>query len=963
MITFRFVWTISIATLVAALLSGCARSDPASGADAKGSVTVSHIQVEAMEQPIGVDVVKPRFSWHLESQRRGVMQTAYEVQVGSHPGGNDLWSSGKVPTDRPWSEYAGPALSSRTRYWWRVRAYDELGNATPWHEPRWFETAFMDTKEWTADWIAAGGAWRAPATCIVNVLPVNRSCQRPAPLLRHSFQLREKPKSARLYAATAGYGIYSLNGARVTEAVLDPARSRLSKRVRYTTHDVTELLRPGENALGVELGQGFYGVLLVDIYLTPKPQPRMSLELHIEYEDGSRQVVRSDAKSAWRSIEGPTTYQDPHYGETYDGRIATALRGWNKPGFDDSAWVPAKSIESPGGGLSSQMLRPVRVTEERRFSSIRESRPGVYVLTADQSVAGMVEVLVRNAKPGSDITIGYSDKLDDSGEPLLNPEPLSVLRGQMSSQWDHFLTAGAGDESWTSRFSYKGFQYIRVSGWPHPEGPSIEDFRIKVVHTDFPATSTWSSSNDLLNRLWLNARWAVRQNSISVPTDGAVAEKAGWTGDANIMAATTAYLFDTRRYHSKYMEDIADCQAENGSIPNQVPSEDEALVPSPGWDNALFELPRVLELWYDDDREIRRYYPAMKRYLDWVRSRWVGADHLSRSPDFGDWADPNMPFGNCERHACQISNIEDSLFFLPRPLHSTAYWYRWLDLMARYARTLELHDDALAYEAEAAAVYEAFNKAFWREGRGVYVDGMGVDALDEAMYFNIVALAHGLVPPSRKERVVGSLAGQIAAQGQHLNVGIIGGRHALPMLSGNGEHDLAYLLATQTTYPSWGYWVAQGATSLWEYWEVGARSYMHQMHGSYAQWYYETLAGIRPSKAGFAEIEFRPHPAPGLKWTKATYESVRGTVESDWRTNQDGALELNISVPPNSVGLVYIPTISPDQVVERGLRPTQARLAHGVHFLRMEDGVAVFKVGSGRYRFLSKEAGLPLAIP
>lgn len=920
--------------------SGTVTAPPAIGAETP-AVRVVRLEANAAAEPLGIDDAKPRLSWRLAAERRAVMQSAYQMLVATtperlQPGKADLWDSGKVASADPWADYAGRSLVSRTRYYWSIRVWDERDTATAWSSPTWFETAFLDPDEWTAQWIGAAEGWKAPLGC--EATPVRRACRRPAPVLRTEFAVEKPVRRARLYAASVGLGYYHLNGTQVAEdEVLSPARSSFDKRVRYVSHDVTALVREGTNALGVELGHGF----------DAGHEPVLRLELHVAYEDGSATVVRSGP--GWRTTEGPTVFESAPHGENFDGARARELAGWTTAGHDDSAWAQAPVVAGRSGVMSAQAIEPIRVTETRKFTKITNPAPGVWVLHTDQNVAGGIRVTVEDAPPGTDIALAYAEKLKSDGTLDVIPEegaPVQVLR---SAQWDHFLPAGEGRETWAPRFSYKGFQYLQVQGWPDPAGPKLEDFKIQVMHTDFAPASTWASSNPLMNSLWRNTRWAIRQNWFSVPTDTPVNEKSGWTGDAQIMSAVTSYMFDTRRGYAKYYDDIADTQAANGDIPDSAPSEGSGsggLPPATAWHNALFELPQVMELWFDDERLLRDW-DAMRRYYEYFKRGWVGADHISTAPDWGDWADPGVGMNE---------DVAERLGGVPKRLHSTAFWYRWNRTMAEAARLRGDNAAAVTYDAEADATYKAFNDAFWNEVGGAYVDPDPLQTLDDAMYFNILALAFDLVPTDRRQRVVDTLVAQIHAKDDHLDVGIIGGKFLLMVLTENGHGELAYKIATQTTYPSWGYWVSQGATSLWETFEDDSRTHSHQMHGGFVQWYYEDLAGIEPLAPGFAQIEFAPQILEGLDWVKTAYDSVRGPVATCWEKTADG-LAMDVTVPANATGVVRLPWSDTARVVDvaSGVRVPADR-ANAVTFRGREGGQLVYEVGSGTYAFRAGDA-------
>ncbi|MFN8093914.1 MAG: family 78 glycoside hydrolase catalytic domain [Vicinamibacteria bacterium] len=953
----------------------------ASASPAATAAAVTGLQAQATDRPLGIDDGKPRLRWRLAGEGRGLRQAAFQVRVASSPElaratSPDIWDSGRVVSSDPGVDYGGRPLRSRTRYYWSVRVWLANGGATEWAEPTWFETAFLDPSEWKASWIAGperpplasaeDGArddaairargelcrpvgWLTSGFAAKLVKNDEGECRevRPAPMLRRSFRVTKPVREARVYASGLAYAALRLNGKPVSDAVLDPAFTDYSKTVLYTTHDVTALLREGENVIATELGSGHFddSVRSWD-WGWEKAQwratPRLRLELHVVYGDGTRETILSDA--GWKaSDEGPTRYDSYYLGETYDAR--RELRGWDEPGFDDSSWAGARVVEGPAGVLRAQEQEPVRVVDTREPGRRREPAPGIVVYDVGQNLTGWAAIRVR-AAAGTAIEVFYSEKLGEDGRASTAGNDL--VFGQL--QTDEYVARGDGDERWTPRFSYKGFQYVQLSapgGRPLPPDVSVAVERIDHVRTAFAARGTFSSGNATLDRIHRNTAWAVQSNVHGIVTDTPVYEKNGWTGDAQLTAATATLLFDTERLYRKLSRDMLDAQTAEGEVPLLSPSNvnygyvgkpafkpAECCGATPAWDAFWFVVPWETYRRNGDRATLAAVYPAMQKYLDSWIPRWTDKDGDpyagTLTSGLGDWVPPQgVPTVNA--------------------LASSAYYARLVAIARDAARALGRTADAARYGRLFEKVKADFNARFLSK-EGIYREKDGEPFVQTAQ---ILPLAFGLVPAAAKARVVERLAGDIGdARRGHAYVGVLGARDVLTALSANGRLDLAYGLATQTSEPSWGYWTdVAGFTALGEHWPATTRSRNHHFFGAIVQWFYETLAGIRPAAPGYAEIEFRPEMPQGLDHVEASYESVRGTVASSWRRTPDG-LEMAVTVPPNATGRVHVPASSPWVVLESGSgRERRAETAPAVHLVGMRQGRAVYTIGSGSYRF------------
>jgi alpha-L-rhamnosidase len=903
---------------------------------------VVRLRTNAAAEPLGIDTPLPRFSWALESQRRGVMQTAYRVRVTQ--GRAEVWDSGRVTSQDPWVVYAGPRLRSRTRYEWRVRVWASGGMGEHASPSAWFETAFLEASEWRGDWIAgpersrvrsaadgeaddavirAAGELCRPVGWLTSGFASRTpndqgECReiRPAPMLRKSFRIAKPVARARVYSSGLAYNLLTVNGAATSDRVLDPGFTNYAKTVLYTTLDVTALLRSGENVIATELGSGHYD----DATRTWdwgwdqaewRADPRLRLQLHLTYADGSEDVIASDA--SWKaSADGPRRYDSLYLGETYDARREIA--GWNRPGFDDSGWAAARSVGAPDGVLRAQAHEPIRVVDTRPPGSRTEPAPGLVLYDVGQNLTGWAQLKVR-APAGTALEIFYSEKLAKDGR--ASSDGNGLVYGQL--QTDHYVAKGTGEELWTPSFSYKGFQYVQLSapgGRPLPGDASVSLERVLQVRSDLARTSSFESSSATLDRIHRNTAWAVQSNFHGVITDTPVYEKNAWTGDAQLTAGTASLLFDTERLYQKLFQDMLDAQTPQGEVPLLCPSNQNygyvgkpAFKPvaccgaTPPWDAFWFVIPWESYRRHGDVQALATVYPAMRRYLDEWIPRWTDKDgdafaHTLTS-GLGDWVAPaGVPTHNA--------------------LSSTAYYAHLATIAADAARVLGKSEDAARYAALFASIRSDFNARFLGED-GVYREKSGEAFVQTAQ---ILPLAFGLVPEDRKAALAARLAEDIVdKRGGNAYVGVLGARYVLPVLTAAGHHDAAFTAATQIDEPSWGYWTdIAGFTALGEHWPANTRSRNHHFFGPIVEWLYEHLAGIRPLEPGYRKIEIRPEiPESGLDFVKASYESVRGTIEVAWRKTAAG-LELDVTIPPNATARVLA-------------------------------GRDVHEIGSGRYRF------------
>ncbi len=890
-------------------------------------VSVGRLTCEYMENPLGIDVLRPRLSWIIESDQRNQVQTAYQVLVAGDPAllaqnRGDIWDSGRISSDQSiFVFYEGKPLQSGRRYYWKVRVWDKDGKASAWSEPGWWEMGLLYETDWAAEWISAPKVFdwvklNQRRTSMPADAPPELDV--PAPLFRKAFNLSKPIKSARAYIVGLGYYELSLNGERVGDHLLDPAFTRYDKRVLYVTYDVTSHLRKGENVVGVMLGGGWYDMPSRGVWgfdrAEWRAEPTCRCQLVIDFEDGSRQTVTTD--SSWTCAPRPITFHSIRQGEFYDARLEQD--GWDRPGFDDSRWHPVRKVRGPLGVLRAQMLPPIKITQQLDPASISALNDSVFVIDFGQAMAGFISMRARG-EHGRRVTFVYGERLDERG--FVDQKDIASLVKTAPFQTDQYTFRGDGWETWQPRFVYHGFRYVEMRGFPG--APSADFFKANVVHTSFAKNGSFACSNELLNKIQSNTLWSFRSNFHGYPTDCPHREKNGWTGDAHLAAETGLFNFAVQPAYRKWIRDFIDEQQPSGEIAAIIPTAGWGYYwgNGPAWDSALLLIPWYQYVYSGDLGILDEAYDAMKRYVNFLGTR--AEDHLV-SWGLGDW--------------CPVRTEA------PPVVTSTAYYFKDASLLAKIAALLGKVEDASRYQALADQIRRAFNKAFFHPESGRIADGSQT-AISCALY-------QGLVKDENRERVLAALVKSLDGD-LNFDTGILGTKYLFNVLTENEMQALAYGRINSTAYPGWGHWLTQGATTLWESWDGGG-SRIHIMFGDVSAWFFKTLAGVRPDDKypGFKHFIVKPFFAPDLEWVEADHESPYGRITSAWR-RQDGRITLQLRVPVNSSASVHLPAGNDDiRVVDQN----GAEIVDLPAF-RSADGYRVVEVGSGTYFFSFNVAG------
>lgn len=877
-------------------------------------VRVAGLECEYLTNPLGLDTARPRLRWLMQTDERAQRQTAYQVLVAGSEAAlqqdrGDLWDSGKVASEQSAHvEYGGRPLAAAQPVWWKVRVWDRGGQPSAWSPVARWEMGLPEKTDWHGKWIGR----------------TTDTAQQPAPLLRREFEVKGSVKRARAYVCGLGYHELRLNGAKVGDHVLDPGYTRYDRRALYVTHDITDQLKPGKNAVGVMLGTGWLNVHTVAVwYFDQAPwrqAPKVLAELRIEYADGTTQTIVTD--ESWRTAAGPVVFDSIYTGESYDARKEIA--GWDAPGFNDRGWEAAKVVSAPGGIISAQQNEPIKITRTIAPVKVSEPKPGVYLFDMGQNLSGHA-LLSVTGPAGTQVTMKYGERLHPNGtldqhDIAIHLRPFNTPGRAVGSpiprfQTDVYTLKGGGPETWEARFTYHGFQYVEVTGLPSK--PSPRTVQARVTHTAVRPAGDFTCSNPLLNKIQEATLWAYVSNLASIPTDCPHREKNGWTGDAHLAAEQAIYNFHPAATYTKWIQDLADEMRPTGELPGIVPSSGWGYEwgNGPAWDSAYLLIPWYLYEYYGDTGILARHYRQMRRYVDYLTSR--SKDGIVNI-GLGDWVPPGKT--------------------APVDVTSTGYYYADARIVARAAEILGKTEDARKYAALAESIKAAFNKKFLNPETGVYSNGTQTAFA--------TPLNWDLVPAEQRKRVVDHLVAEVEKKGNHLDTGILGTKYLLNVLLDNGRADVAYKVATQTTFPSWGLWIEQGANTLWEDWK-GTDSRNHIMFGDISAWFYRALAGIRPDAPGFKRIRIQPQIVGDLTWARASYDSIHGRIASDWKI-ENGRLHLAVTIPANTTATVYVPAGENAAVTEGG-KPVEK--AEGVKLLRREPGAAVYEVGSGTYRF------------
>ena len=939
--------------------------------DATADFNVDLLRCEYVAEPLGIDIVKPRLSWQVTSEKRGEKQTAYQIQVASSAeklaaGKADLWDSGKVSSDDSLNVvYGGVNLASRGECFWQVRVWGANEKASSWSVASHWTMGLLGKQDWQASWISYKDDTPVFTDTTSLFLPAARQ-------YRKEFSAQGKTiQRAVVYSSALGIYELNLNGQRVNDGAFNPGWSDYNQSVYYNTYDVTDLMQGGDNALSAWVADGWYsgyigfglltgmGTEKIGRYTYGKT-PSVMMQLEIEYEDGSRQIIHTD--KSWKVTgDGPIREADLLMGEFYDARLETP--GWMEPGFNDASWESAILAAENGStmatfyegqnpdkagnapkitgrevdlGFKQPRLEsfpgvPVVVSEELECIEVVPHEAGKYIFNLGQNFAGTIRLNIKG-EAGHRATIRYGEMLHPDG--TLMTENLRKARAQ-----DTYICKGdPAGEVFVPRFTFHGFQYVEIVNFPGE--PTKDTVTGLALHSDTKLTSTFTCSDPMVNRLFQNIVWTQRSNFLDLPTDCPQRdERMGWTGDAQVYVGTAIYNADVAAFYTKWLRELMAAQRPSGAFTDFAPFPFQH-----GWDfgtawgDAGVICPWTIWQAYDDVRIIETCWEPMTRFMKWRKDTSRDNLGIAHGNDWGDWL---------------AQGGKTPLEFV-----DTIYFAISSKKMSEMAAAIGRNDESTAYAEQFENIKTAFNAKYVEADGSVNVPTQTAQVL---------ALFADLIPEDTRKATGQKLADMIAENENRMSTGFLGTRPLLPVLSSVGQHDLAVLLLQSHDFPSWGYEVDQGATTIWERWDsytkedgfgrhnAAMNSFSHYSFGAVCEWMFCTLAGIESDGPGFNKITIQPTPATRgsnpkydvIDWVKSSYDSIHGTIVSNWKVDGDQFI-LDVTIPTNTSATLYLPSTERGSVRE-GDNPVSK--AAGVAFLRQEADRTVLSLDSGKYHF------------
>jgi alpha-L-rhamnosidase len=897
-------------------------------------VSILNPRVENLPNPIGLDAAQPRFGWQLSSERRNVLQTAYEIRVAANTtdlaaGKKLLWTSGKTQSDASvWVPYNGPAVQSGKKYWWQVRVWDNAGNVSAWSEAASWQMGLLQATDWKASWIS---------------LSEPEDSTRPSPMFRKEFSAKKKIASATAYITAHGMYEAQINGRRVGQDYLSPGWTAYQKRIQYQAYDVTDLLKTGANAVGVTLGngwwrgnigwssvEGFYGK---DISLI--------FQLDIEYADGSHEIIGSDG--SWKySTNGPIRSSEIYHGETYDARLEQLA--WAAPGFNDAKWKAVSVKDFSKTNLIGAYNEPVRKHETFKPIKIFNTPKGELVADFGQNLVGWAEMKTQGNN-GDRIVLQFAEVLDKQGNFYTD----NLRAARCTDTW---ILKGGGEERFDPHFTFHGFRYAKISYYAKgsatqtafPGGLKPEQITAVALYSDMRPAGTFTSSDPLINQLQHNIQWGQRGNFLDVPTDCPQRdERLGWTGDAQAFSRTATFNFDAHNFFAKWLKDVAADQQPDGMVPWVIPN---VLSPrngaSTGWADVATIVPWNMWLAYGDRRILEDQYPSMKAWVEYMHTQSKN-DLWNTGFHFGDWLFYSITDDNDGRSAITDKYLIAQCFYA----HST-------QLLINTAQVLGKKDDVATYTELLKKVKTAYlNEYVTPNGR----------PLSPTQTAYVLALQFDMLPENQRTQAAKNLADNIKSYGNHLTTGFLGTPYLCHVLTHFGYNDLAYTLLNQKTYPSWLYPVTMGATTIWERWDgirpdssfqaITMNSFNHYAYGAIGDWMYRVMAGLdtETDAPGYKAIRIEPHPGGGFTQAAAELQTLYGLAASRWKIEGDQFV-MDLDIPANTSATISFPTTDAASILENG-KPLEGALKTGVKGVK--NGRVEMVVGSGRYRFSMKD--------
>lgn len=894
---------------------------------AQSGIVVGNLQCEMLTNPEGIDVLKPRLSWQIKSDVNDVKQTAYQIVVAStlenlNVNKADLWDSGKVTSNESVNIiYNGKKLGDRQNVFWKVTVFTnkgEIKSATTAH----FSIGILTYADWKSTrWIGYEKLSKDDS--------ISQYSRLSARYLRKEIDLKKQVKSAKVYIM--GMGLYELyiNGNKIGDQVLAPVPTDYTKNVKYNVFDVTSQLKEGKNMLGTILGNGRFFAMRQD-YKPYKIKsfgfPKMALQLFVEYTDGSKDVIKTD--DTWKlTTDGPILSNNEYDGEEYDAR--KEMKGWATTNFDDKNWVNARYVQEPGGFYEAQMSPYMKIMGEVKPISIKATAKGTYILDMGQNMVGWLQLKVKG-KSGDKITMKFAESLQKDGS-------LYIANLRDAKTTDVYTLKGEGEEIWEPRFIYHGFRFVEISGFPTK--PTLDNFVGKVVYDDLKTTGTFESSDATVNQIFKNAWWGISGNYKGMPIDCPQRnERQPWLGDRTTGAYGESFLFNNQTLYAKWLDDIKYSQTQDGGLPDVAPAFWRYYGDNVTWPGTYITVGDMLYQQFGDAEVIKKQYPSMKKWMVYMEENYLQNDLMDKDK-YGDWCVPP--------ESLELIRSKDPARLTDGQLLSTAFYYQLLTIMKKFAKIANADADIAHYDDLATRIKKAFNAKFLNTEKNYYANN--------TVTANVLPLAFGLVPENLKDKVFQNMVHEVeVTKNGHISTGVIGTQFLMRTLTNFGRGDLAFKLASNKTYPSWGYMVENGATTIWELWNGNTadptmNSQNHVMLlGDLLIWYYENMAGIKsnPDTPGFKQIIMKPDFKAGLTFVNASYESIQGLIKSNWKKNKN-TLEWEITIPANSSAAVYLPTSTVSDVkVNKGKVSKNYKIENNQLILELPSGTYKINVNN-----------------
>ena len=877
-------------------------------------VKVANLLVENKSNPIGLDMAAPRFSWALETTKRSSSQAAYEIKLSE--GKQLVWATDKVKGSQSvMIEYAGPALKSNTKYNWQVRVWDNDGLASEWSSLANFQTAFLNASDWQAKWIVPG---------------FTEASNRPSPLFRKQFASTKKIAAATVYITAHGMYEAQINGQRVGDAYLTPGWTSYATRLQYQVYDVTNLLKSGNNAIGVTLGSGWYrGVMgFANNKDNYGKDIALLFQLNITYTDGTKGVVVSD--DSWKTSTGAIEYAEIYNGETIDARQEKI--GFATTNFNDEAWLNAKVASFNNANLIATQNELIKKHEVFKPIKIFTTPKGEKVIDFGQNLVGWV-IMKAKGNAGDKITLSHAEVLDKQGN--FYTDNLRAAKAQ-----NNYVLSGFGVETFEPHFTWQGFRYLKIEGYPGEI--TADNFTAVALYSDMKSTGEFTSSNTLVNQLQHNIQWGQKGNFLDVPTDCPQRdERLGWTGDAQVFSRTATFNLNVNNFFAKWMKDVAADQLD-GKVPFVVPNIlGKDAVNSAGWADVATIIPWNVYLAYGDKKVLVDQYASMKAYVESIRKASWG-DMWNTGFHFGDWLFYRPEDDNDGRAA-----VTDKY------LIAQCFYAQSTQLLINAANVLGKKEDVEFYTDLLGKIKASFLREY------VTANGRLVSGTQTAY---TLALNFDMLPENLRDQAAKRLSENVNSYGNHLTTGFLGTPYLCHVLTRYGYSDVAYKLLLQEKYPSWLYPVKMGATTIWERWDgqkpdstfqtTGMNSFNHYSYGAIGDWMYRQMVGLDTYEdgAGYKHSKVQPHIGGGFTNASASLQTYYGKLSSGWKLEGDN-IYLDVTIPANTYASVFIPTYDVNLVSENGVG---LKNANGITLVGQKNNYFETNLGSGEYHFVIK---------